>query len=138
MDLYSLIGPILRMTPPEWAHSASIQAIKWGLVPGSHGPDDPVLAIHLWGLDFPNPVGLAAGYDKNAEVAELFPGFGFAEIGTVTPRPQAGNPRPRLFRLPEDRAVINRLGFNSEGAEAVRERLARPGAADCRSRLRHP
>lgn len=124
MNVYSLIGPVLRMTPPEWAHRASIQAIKWGLVPGADEPDDPVLSVRLWGLDFPNPVGLAAGFDKNAEVAELFPGFGFAEIGTVTPKPQPGNPRPRLFRLPEDSAVINRLGFNSEGADVVRARLA--------------
>lgn len=87
--------------------------------------DDPRLAVRLWGLDFPNPVGLAAGFDKNAEVpdAMLRWGFGFVEAGTVTPRPQAGNPRPRLFRLPTDAAVINRMGFNNHGLEAVAARL---------------
>lgn len=125
MDLYPVIGPLLRIAPPEWAHGASICALKCGLI-GDQGPaDDPALKIRLWERDFPNPVGLAAGFDKNAEVADLFPGFGFAEIGTVTPKPQGGNARPRLFRLPEDGAVINRLGFNSEGMEAVRARLAK-------------
>ena len=87
------------------------------------------LEQHLFGLDFPNPVGLAAGFDKNAEVpdAMLAQGFGFVEVGSVTPLPQAGNPRPRLFRLSEDEAVINRMGFNNEGAAAVRARLAARG-----------
>lgn len=123
MDLYPVIGPLLRLAPPEWAHRASIQALKWGLVGDGAEHDDPVLRIRLWDREFPNPVGLAAGFDKDAEVADLFPGFGFAEVGTVTPQPQAGNPRPRLFRLAEDEAVINRLGFNSEGMLAVRARL---------------
>jgi dihydroorotate dehydrogenase len=90
---------------------------------------EPALRLSRWGLEFPNPIGLAAGFDKNAEVCEAFPGVGFVEIGTVTPRPQSGNPRPRVFRLPEDRGVINRLGFNNQGLEAVRARLqARAGS----------
>jgi dihydroorotate dehydrogenase len=94
-------------------------------------PDPPILAQRLWGLDFPNPVGLAAGYDKDARVMDAMRafGFGFVEIGTVTPRPQPGNPKPRLFRLDEDLALINRLGFNSTGLDAVVSRLSqRPHA----------
>jgi dihydroorotate dehydrogenase len=88
--------------------------------------DDPILAVRAFGLNFPNPVGMAAGFDKHGEVPDplLKLGFGFVEVGTVTPLPQPGNPRPRLFRLEEDEAVINRLGFNSEGADAVLRRLA--------------
>jgi dihydroorotate dehydrogenase len=88
-------------------------------------PDPPILAQRLWGLDFPNPVGLAAGFDKDARVPEalLSFGFGFVEIGTVTPRPQPGNPKPRLFRLEEDQAIVNRMGFNSTGLDAVVDRL---------------
>jgi dihydroorotate dehydrogenase len=90
-------------------------------------PDPPILAQRLWGLEFPNPVGLAAGFDKDARVPEAMRGFGFGfvEIGTVTPRPQPGNPRPRLFRLEEDQAIINRMGFNSGGLNAAVERLRR-------------
>ncbi|MGH7123412.1 MAG: quinone-dependent dihydroorotate dehydrogenase, partial [Stellaceae bacterium] len=108
------------------AHRTSIAALRSGLAPGSLDPDPPSLGITLWGRRFPNPVGLAAGFDKNAEVpdAMLRFGFGFVETGTVTPRPQAGNPKPRLFRLTEDGALINRLGFNNEGLDAVRTRLA--------------
>ena len=89
-------------------------------------PDDPKLAVRAFGLNFPNPIGMAAGFDKSAEVPDalLRLGFGFVEIGTVTPKPQAGNPRPRLFRLERDEAVINRMGFNNDGAEAVLRRLA--------------
>jgi dihydroorotate dehydrogenase len=89
-------------------------------------PDDPKLAVRAFGLNFPNPIGMAAGFDKNAEVpdAVLRLGFGFVEIGTVTPKPQIGNPRPRLFRLERDEAIINRLGFNNDGAERVLRRLA--------------
>ncbi|MBY0430109.1 MAG: quinone-dependent dihydroorotate dehydrogenase [Rhodospirillales bacterium] len=125
MDLYSLAGPLLRRVDPEAAHGLAIRALKAGLVPAPRPVVEPVLASRLWGLDFPNPVGLAAGFDKNAEVpdAMLRQGFGFVEIGSVTPRPQAGNPRPRLFRLVEDKAVINRMGFNNQGLDAVAARL---------------
>jgi dihydroorotate dehydrogenase len=96
----------------------------------SREPDPPVLAQRLWGLDFSNPVGLAAGYDKDARVPDAMRrlGFGFVEIGTVTPRPQRGNPKPRLFRLEQDQAIVNRMGFNSSGLDAVVDRLSRrPG-----------
>ena len=126
MDLYAIVGPILRSLDPERAHRLTIAALKAGLVPPVRVPDDPVLRQRLWGLDFPNPVGLAAGFDKDAEVpdAMLRLGFGSVEIGGVTPRPQPGNPKPRLFRLSEDEAIINRFGFNSAGLEVVRQRLA--------------
>lgn len=118
---------LLRRLPPEPAHRLTIRALAAGLVPGDPTPDDPALATRVWGLAFPNPVGLAAGFDKNAEAfaAGLRLGFGFAEVGSVTPRPQPGNPAPRLFRLPADGAVINRLGFNNEGLSAVAARLRR-------------
>ena len=110
---------------PETAHRLSIAALKSGLVPHSAPAPDPRLRISAAGLDFANPLGMAAGYDKNAEVpaALLALGFGFVEVGTVTPRPQPGNPRPRIFRLPQERAVINRLGFNNEGHARALERL---------------
>jgi len=119
--------PLLRLTDPEQGHRLAITALK--VLPLWSGRDDPALAIRAFGLSFPNPVGLAAGFDKHGEVAEavLRLGFGFTEVGTVTPRPQAGNPRPRLFRLDGDEAVINRFGFNSEGSEAVLARLAARG-----------
>jgi dihydroorotate dehydrogenase len=123
--LPDLALPLLRALPPEAAHRASILALRlWPARPAA--PDPPVLGVKLWGLSFPNPVGLAAGFDKHAEVpdAMLALGFGFVETGTVTPLPQPGNPKPRLFRLTRDRAVINRLGFNSEGLAAVAARLA--------------
>jgi dihydroorotate dehydrogenase len=121
----------LHFLPPEAAHTATISALKRGLGPKPR-PDDPRLAIKLAGLALPNPVGLAAGFDKNAEVpdAMLAAGFGFVECGTVTPMPQAGNPKPRIFRLPNDEAVINRLGFNNQGLSAYVNRLrARAGKA---------
>jgi dihydroorotate dehydrogenase len=114
----------------EQAHGIAIKALKLAPLPAP-APDDASLAVRALGLEFPNPVGMAAGFDKNAEVPDalLRLGFGFVEIGTVTPLPQSGNPRPRLFRLPRDQGVINRLGFNSEGADAVLRRLAaRAGA----------
>lgn len=123
--LYCLFGPLLRSLDPETAHGLAISALKSGLVPSTAPAKDPRLGQKIWGLDFANPVGLAAGFDKNAEVtgAMLGQGFGFVETGTVTPKPQPGNPRPRLFRLAEDSAVINRLGFNSDGAKAVVKNL---------------
>ncbi|WP_378944499.1 quinone-dependent dihydroorotate dehydrogenase [Mesorhizobium sp. ANAO-SY3R2] len=117
----------------EAAHGMSIKALRCGLPVGGRAPRDARLNVKVAGLDFPNPLGMAAGYDKNAEVPDalLSLGFGFAEIGTVTPLPQAGNPKPRIFRLVEDDAVINRLGFNNEGHDACEKRLAarfgRPG-----------
>jgi dihydroorotate dehydrogenase len=117
----------LRTLDAENAHELSIRALKAGLGPRQEGPDDPALAVHLAGMDLPNCVGLAAGFDKHAEVpaAMLRTGFGLVECGTVTPKPQPGNPRPRVFRLTEDRAVINRYGFNSEGLEVFASNLER-------------
>jgi dihydroorotate dehydrogenase len=130
MDPYAVIMPLIRMLGPERAHRLTVRALATGFGPAQRRPDDPVLRIHALGLDFPNPLGLAAGFDKNAEAwrAALHMGFGFVEAGTVTPRPQAGNPRPRLFRLAEDEAVINRMGFNNEGMAAAARRLAGPRA----------
>ncbi len=126
MDIFSVAGPLVRLFAPETAHNLTVRALHSGLVPSRRPVTDPALRVSLWGLDFPNPVGLAAGFDKNAEVpdAMLGQGFGFAEIGSVTPKPQPGNPQPRLFRLTEDQAVINRMGFNNQGLEAVAGRLA--------------
>ena len=122
-DAFSL--PLLRWLDPEDAHRLAIQGLKL-LPPLRAKADDAKLAVRAFGLNFPNPVGMAAGFDKNAEVPDalLKLGFGFVEIGTVTPLPQRGNPRPRLFRLERDEAVINRMGFNNDGAEAVLRRLA--------------
>ena len=126
MNSYRFAGPLIRFLDPEAAHGLTIWALRHGLVRRRAEADDPRLAQRLWGLDFANPVGLAAGFDKNAAVVDamLGLGFGFVEAGSVTPRPQKGNPRPRLFRLSRDRAVINRLGFNGEGHDAVAARLA--------------
>lgn len=122
--LYSLIRPALFLTDAESAHGLSLAALR--MMPNRATPANPQLHQQVAGLDFLNPVGLAPGYDKNAEVyrACYGLGFGFVEIGSVTPRPQSGNPRPRLFRLVEDNAVINRMGFNNDGMEAVAVRLA--------------
>jgi dihydroorotate dehydrogenase len=127
MISYRTTWPVFRLFDPETAHHLALRALALGLVSVPKEPEDPILASRLWGLDFPNPVGLGAGFDKHAEVmdAALALGFGFVEAGTVTPRPQSGNPRPRLFRLDEDEAVINRFGFNSQGLAAFAERLAR-------------
>ncbi|MBL4758855.1 MAG: quinone-dependent dihydroorotate dehydrogenase [Rhizobiales bacterium] len=123
--LYSLARPFVMRLDPEKAHRLAITAYANGLYPRSREPDPAALKTTLWGLDFPNPVGMAAGFDKNGEVPDqiINSGFGFAEIGSVTPRPQLGNPQPRVFRLQKDRAVINRLGFNNEGHEALATRL---------------
>ena len=122
--LYPLIRPLLFGLDPERAHHLSIAGLRW--LPGGAPPVAGPLATTVAGIAFPNPVGLAAGFDKDAEVTDaLFAlGFGFVEVGTIPPLPQPGNPRPRLFRLAEDRAVINRFGFNSQGAEVARARLA--------------
>jgi dihydroorotate dehydrogenase len=123
--LASALMPLVRSLDPERAHELSLRALNWGLAGRDPMTDDPVLAIHAMGLDFRNPVGLAAGFDKNA--LAILPlmrlGFGFVEAGTVTPRPQEGNPKPRLFRLEEDRAVINRMGFNNAGLKTYVARL---------------
>ncbi|MDZ7600074.1 MAG: quinone-dependent dihydroorotate dehydrogenase [Hoeflea sp.] len=111
---------------PEAAHGLSIKALRSGLVPGCWAVRDSRLSVTIAGLAFPNPLGMAAGYDKNAEVASELSrlGFGFVEVGTLTPRAQAGNPRPRIFRLVNDQAVINRLGFNNEGHAAAHARIS--------------
>ena len=130
IDLYPLVGPLLRALPPETAHRLTLAALAAGFGGTSRGPDPPELRQRLWGLDFPNPIGIAAGFDKDAGApyALLRLGFGFVEVGTVTPRPQPGNPRPRVFRLEADGALINRMGFNSGGLDMVVGRLsARPG-----------
>ena len=125
MALYSLFRPLVFSLEAERAHRATIAALK--LMPKRRPPRFPsALTTSIAGLDFPSPVGLAAGFDKDGEVvaAMLGLGFGFVEVGTLTPRPQQGNPKPRLFRLAEDQAVINRLGFNNRGQAAATERLA--------------
>ena len=123
--LFRLIRPALFAIDPESAHRLALSALRLmpkGKAPAPGGP----LATEVAGLAFPNPLGMAAGFDKDGEVPDalLGLGFGFAEVGSITPLPQAGNPRPRLFRLAEDRAVINRMGFNDGGARAAAERLA--------------
>jgi dihydroorotate dehydrogenase len=120
-----LAGPLLRALDPEDAHALTLRALRFAPLPRP-APDDPRLAVRAFGLSFPNPVGMAAGFDKHAEVPDalLRLGFGFVEVGTVTPQPQAGNGRPRLFRLRADEGVINRFGFNSEGGEAALAKLA--------------
>ena len=124
MTPHGLATRMLRLADPEDAHGLAIAGLRAGLGPRAAGAD-PVLATTLAGLPLPNAVGLAPGFDKNAAVADamLAAGFGFVECGTVTPLPQAGNPRPRLFRLSEDRGVINRMGFNNDGLEAFAARL---------------
>ncbi len=121
---YALARPLLFTLDAETAHGLTIRALKTGLLPPAPRPD-PILATQVAGLALPSPLGLAAGFDKNAEVpdAVLRMGFGFAEVGTITPLPQTGNPKPRMFRLVEDGAVINRLGFNNHGLAAALVRL---------------
>ena len=124
-----LARPFLHALDPEDAHGLAIRMLKFAPLPPA-AADDKRLALRVFGLNFPNPVGIAAGFDKNAQVPDalLQVGFGFVEAGTITPKPQAGNPRPRLFRLDADAGVINRLGFNSQGADAVLRRLAERAA----------
>ena len=128
MSLFYLGAGLLRQLPAETAHRATLKlAAAMGPLIPPPAPDDPRLAVSAFGLNFPNPVGLAAGFDKNADVPDAMAkfGFGFVECGTVTPRPQAGNPRPRLFRLTEDGAVINRMGFNNGGSQEAARNLQR-------------
>lgn len=115
---------LFHLLPAETAHGLAINALKYGLAPHYKTPQKPV---EVFGLKFPNPIGMAAGFDKNAEAIDgLFGlGFGFVEVGTVTPRPQIGNPKPRIFRLPEQEAVINRLGFNNEGIDVFLANIAK-------------
>jgi dihydroorotate dehydrogenase len=128
--LEAFARPLLRMLDAEDAHRLAVYALKFPPIVKLVA-DDPRLAVRAFGLNFPNPIGMAAGFDKHAEVPDalLKLGFGFVEVGTVTPVPQSGNPRPRVFRLPHDQGVINRLGFNSEGADAVLRRLAARASA---------
>jgi len=114
--------PALHALDPEKAHSVTMMALKNGLHPSFKPINDERLKVKLWGLNFPNPIGLAAGFDKNAEVmnAILKMGFGFTEVGTVTPRPQSGNPKPRVFRDPKNKAVINRMGFPNGGLDGFK------------------
>jgi dihydroorotate dehydrogenase len=132
VSLYSLFRPAIFALDAERAHRLTIRALK-AMPAGLPPATDPVLATEVAGIDFPNPVGLAAGFDKDGEVWRqmLGLGFGFVEIGTLTPRPQHGNPKPRLFRLASDGAVINRMGFNNQGFDAAEARLsaARSGLA---------
>ncbi|MQL72222.1 hypothetical protein Taro_004524 [Colocasia esculenta] len=119
------VNPFFALLDPEFAHRLAILAASRGWVPREKRPDPPILGVKVWGRKFTNPIGLAAGFDKNAEAVEglLGLGFGFVEVGSVTPMPQEGNPKPRIFRLPQERAIINRCGFNSEGIVTVTRRL---------------
>ncbi len=120
--------PALHLLPPETAHAVGLRALQLGMAPAPGPATSPRLACKIAGLSLPNPIGLAAGFDKNAiAVAPLLQsGFGFIELGAATPKPQPGNPKPRLFRLSPDQAAINRFGFNNQGMEAIAERLAKP------------
>jgi len=124
--VFSLARPLLHALDPESAHHATLAALQFAWLPPCP-PDDKRLAVSAFGLDFPNPIGLAAGFDKDGVAPDnlLALGFGFVEVGTITPRPQPGNPRPRLFRLDRDRGIINRFGFNSAGHAKVHANLAR-------------
>ena len=127
VDLYRLVRPLILAMEPERAHRLTLSMLRLGLSRmAGNGGDDPVLKTRMLGLSLPNPIGLAAGFDKNAVAPDalLQLGFGFVEMGTVTPRPQAGNPRPRVFRLTKDKAVINRIGFANEGADRITKRLS--------------
>ena len=127
LSLTSAALPLLRRLDPERAHRLALAGLRAGFGGRGSGPADPLLAAEACGLRFPTPIGLAAGFDKDAEALAPLArfGFGFLEAGTVTPRPQPGNPRPRLFRLEEDRAAINRMGFNNAGIDAFVARLRR-------------
>jgi dihydroorotate dehydrogenase len=115
--MYSLVKPFLHTLEPEYAHTLAIRVLKHEVLPAKKWTSEPMLSVDCFGKKFPNPIGMAAGFDKNADVFSALAkhGFGFAEVGTITLEPQAGNEKPRLFRLSEDAAIINRLGFNNEG-----------------------
>src|SRR5262249_20518977 len=125
--LFGLGQALLHALDPERAHDLAIKSLELGLHPRVTTPDDPRLGQTVFGLDFANPLGMAAGFDKNARVFAplLATGFGFVEVGTLTPKPQGGNPQPRIFRSAADHAIINRLGFNNEGQEVALPRLTR-------------
>ena len=125
-DLLRVCTDFLRCLPPNLAHKTAVKALRYGLLSPPLAFDDDVLQTSLWGIDFANPIGMAAGFDKNAEATNglLGLGFGFVEVGTVTPDPQGGNPRPNLFRLEDDQAIINRLGFPSNGLALFAKNLA--------------
>jgi len=135
VDFYDLAGPFIRMLDPERAHGLAVKGLQMGIVPRPSVYNDPALETTLWGLKFRTPIGLAAGFDKNADVPDqvLAQGFGYVEIGSITPRPQPGNPKPRMFRLSRDNAVINRMGFNSLGMQTVAARMK-----DRSTRARYP
>jgi dihydroorotate dehydrogenase len=124
-NYYPVVRPAMFALPPEAAHNATIFALKNNLVPAQEQYGNEMLKVQAFGLNFKNPVGLAAGFDKNAECLRALSGqnFGFAEFGTTTPEPQSGNPKPRIFRLVNHKAIINRLGFNNEGAELFSQKL---------------
>ena len=127
---------ILKFLPPELAHSFSIKALKYFNLKYDN-INDPILSQHILGLDFPNPIGLAAGFDKNAEViSSMFSlGFGFTEVGTITPLPQNGNPKPRVFRLEEDKGIINSLGFNNKGILKAKKNLIKLKSSSNKNRI---
>jgi len=134
--LFDIPIKILKFLPPELAHSFSIQALKY-LNLKYDNINDPILSQHILGLDFPNPIGLAAGFDKNAEViSSMFSlGFGFIEVGTITPLPQNGNPKPRVFRLEEDKGIINSLGFNNKGILKAKKNLIKFKSSSNKNRI---
>ena len=125
--MFSVLRPFLFNLDPETAHDLAIKSLKFNPLPRSmfEVEDEQMLKVEVLGKNFPNPIGLAAGFDKSAEAYDslLRLGFGFVEVGTVTPLKQLGNPKPRIFRLEDDRALINRLGFNNDGIETVKSRI---------------
>jgi dihydroorotate dehydrogenase len=127
--MFSKLRPLLFKVDPEKAHTLAIKSLKFNLIPNvfDEHKNDSIFQTKIFGKDLDNPIGMAAGFDKNAEVYNaLFKlGFGFVEVGTITPLKQYGNPKPRVFRLVEDEALINRLGFNNHGAEIVKDRIKR-------------